>query len=371
MPGRTRHYKHVGAHEDELIRQWVSDDMSATEIAALLKRDLSTVARRIKRLRTRKPPRRAGRPRLLSKVDEARVERTAERMIQQAGREWQVTASMVRKALKLKCCDRVILEALHRRGIRFHTMRQKPLLTTSDINDRAAFADQFVGKPVSFWQKTVHAYMDNKFFKTYLTKNARTYARMLRPRGTFRKPGQGLDRAHVKPPKHLKHNFGKSVQVSVAISASRVLTCHVIHGTWNKYSATNMYKSVLGPALRKAHPGKHRFLVLEDNDPTGYKSNMAKNAKQELDIDVLELPKRSPDLNPLEFSFWSQVNTRLRAQENKFRSGFTESRGQFIKRLRRTILRTPPQVLRKMVSNMRRRCELLRASAGQHFEEGS
>ena len=43
MPVRTGHYKHVGAHEDELIRQWVSDDMSATEIAALLKREPITL----------------------------------------------------------------------------------------------------------------------------------------------------------------------------------------------------------------------------------------------------------------------------------------------------------------------------------------
>ena len=365
-------YTHVGGHEDSLIRRWMEEGKSATKIAELLRRDLSTVARRMRRLSSRRrQPCGAGRPKKLSAADEGRVERVAERMIQQAGSEWLVTAGMVKKALKLKCCDRVILEALHRRGIFFRPMRQKPVLTVNDVRDRAAFAEQFVGKPASFWQNTVHAFMDNKFFKPYLTKNARVFARKLRARGTFRKKGQGLDQAHVKPPKHLKHNFGKSVHVSVAISASRVLTCHIVDGTWNKHAAASMYKNILWPALQKAHPGKSRFLVLEDNDPTGYKSNLAKATKQELGIDVLELPRRSPDLNPLDYSFWSQVNTRLRAQELKFRRSYTEPRCQFIKRLRRTILRTPPQVIRKMVSNMKRRCTLLQAAAGRHFEEGS
>ena len=98
---------------------------------------------------------------------------------------------------------------------------------------------------------------------------------------------------------------------------------------------------------------------------------MAKDTKRALHVDVLELPKRSPDLNPLDYAFWSNVNERLRAQEKKFGGDYTEPRMQFIKRLRRTILGTRPQALTSMIANMKRRCELLQASAGHHFEEGS
>ena len=62
-----------------------------------------------------------------------------------------------------------------------------------------------------------------------------------------------------------------------------------------------MHTKGLAPALQKEHPGKHSFLLLEDNDPTGYKSNMAKDVKKAHDVNVLEIPKRSPDLSPLDY----------------------------------------------------------------------
>ena len=114
----------------------------------------------------------------------------------------------------------------------------------------------------------------------------------------------------------------------------------------------------------------HSFLLLEDNDPTGYKSNMAKDVKSALGVNALEIPKRSPDLNPLDYAFWSEVNTRLRKQEAKFADSYTETRCTFARRLRRTILRIRPDTLRPMVANMKRRCMLLREASGRYFEEG-
>ena len=78
-------------------------------ISELLKRDLSTVARRMKQLRTRREPSHTGRARSLSAMDEKKIVRTAERMIEYANGEWQVTAEMVNKALKVKCFVRVVL----------------------------------------------------------------------------------------------------------------------------------------------------------------------------------------------------------------------------------------------------------------------
>ena len=89
-----------------------------------------------------------------------------------------------------------------------------------------------------------------------------------------------------------------------------------------------------------------------------------------LGVNVLEIPKRSPDLNPLDYAFWSEVNKRLRTQEAKFADNYTETRCSFARRLRRTILRIGPGTLRPMVSNMKRRCMLLREASGWYFEEG-
>ena len=89
-------------------------------------------------------------------------------------------------------------------------------------------------------------------------------------------------------------------------------------GRWTGNKAAQMYE---GPALisrEKAYPthakmvcGKKRhrsWSVLEENDPTGYKSTAGKDAKKQVGIDIFELPPRSPDLNVLDDSLWAEVS---------------------------------------------------------------
>ena len=49
----------------------------------------------------------------------------------------------------------------------------------------------------------------------------------------------------------------------------------------------------------------------------------------------------APDLNPLDYAFWSEVNKRLREKEATFADDFREPRGAFTRRLRRTIVGAP------------------------------
>ena len=83
---------------------------------------------------------------------------------------------------------------------------------------------------------------------------------------------------------------------------------------------------------------------------------MGRAAKGSSHIDVLQIPPRSPDLNPLDFSFWAEVNTRMRKQEARFSSDYVEPRAVFVDRLRRTVLGAPASKLVHMVGNVKRRC---------------
>ena len=338
---QPRQFTHLSLFEKGLLEKWHGEGKTASAVADSLGRDLSVAARHFKRMDSGEVSPRAGRPPALTPEDEAKVVKTASGLIEAADSEWQVTAAMVREALKLQCCDRVILEALHKHNIYFHNMREKPVRTEEDERERAAFGRKYEKKPASFWSTSVDAFLDNKFFPVFLNGPARAMARKRTARGTFRAPGQGLAKGHTKPPKKFKPGYGKHVQVAVAISAKKVLTCHVVKGKWSGEAARQMYTDSLGPALRRLRPHKRRFLVLEDNDPTGYKSGAGISAKEALKIDVLELPRRSPDLNPLDYSFWAEVNQRLRAQEAKYADGFKETRKAFEARLKRTILRVP------------------------------
>ena len=146
----------------------------------------------------------------------------------------------------------------------------------------------------------------------YTTARERSYAAKRVARGTFRKRGEGLGKGHIKPKRNLKFNTGaRSINVAAAISAKKLLMFHVRNGQ----AASDMYRNKLAPALRAAYPRKVRFNVLEDNDPSGYKSHAGRAAKRAMKLDVLELPKRSPDLNPLDYGFWAEVNRRMRLRE--------------------------------------------------------
>ena len=82
-----------------------------------------------------------------------------------------------------------------------------------------------------------------------------------------------------------------------------------------------------------------------------------------------DLPKRSPDLNVLDYCLWAEINTRMRVQEKAFPKSKKESRAQFKDRLRRTALGFPKSVVRKAVSDMHRRVRMVVAAEGGHINE--
>ena len=52
--------------------------------------------------------------------------------------------------------------------------------------------------------------------------------------------------------------------------------------------------------------------VMEDNDPTGYKSTSAVAAKEAANIKVIEMPPPSPDLEALDGNWQAHNSTSLR-----------------------------------------------------------
>ena len=138
----------------------------------------------------------------MSKAQIDRLESKVSHMTKVADARYQVTVKMIKQALGLKCCERVILNALHGRGIYLHPLRDNPVRTPDDIVERKASADAYKGKSEAWWTKCVHVYLDNKFFPVYTTERGRSYAAKRVARGTFRKSGKGLAKGHVKPKKN-------------------------------------------------------------------------------------------------------------------------------------------------------------------------
>ena len=75
-------------------------------------------------------------------------------------------------------------------------------------------------------------------------------------------------------------NPGAKVHVAAAIVNSKVRVWHYLPTRWCADAACDFYAGILAPALRRCRKGRANFRILEDNDPTGYKSNKAVDCKR-------------------------------------------------------------------------------------------
>jgi len=160
--------------------------------------------------------------------------------------------------------------------------------------------------------------------------------------------------------------------ILAGVGPRKVMVWEVLGGRkrWNAKTAVAMYRGPIASALRQASPRKRQYSVLEDNDPSGFKTKTAERAKRQCHIKSFDIPKRSPQLNVLDFAVWSEINKRMRKQERRFPHNKKETRDQYLARLRRTAMRLPEKFLKKSIMNLKVRCQRLYEAKGNHIEEG-
>ncbi|CAE7255135.1 F52C9.6 [Symbiodinium natans] len=356
------------ASERELAQRWYSEGKPPSAIAELLGRDSSTLTRL---LCMQKVAQKQGRPAALTNAQVDMLERRLDELIVKADGQSTITVDKLRKATKVKASTQTILAALHKRNIYFRKLREKPVLTPADVKARLAFAKKYRGKSKTWWLRNIHAFIDGKYFQVYLTGKERARAATHGTFGAYRRPGKGLCAGYVKPKAgSLRHNTGaKGVLLQVGIGGGHVVTVHEVKARWNGQAAVTFYKA-LRSGLSKTWPAKRKYTVLEDNDPTGYKSAKGVAAKAEEGISVFEIPKRSPDLSLLDYAVWKEVNKRLRRQEKSWPKKKREGRPAYVARLKRTIRNLSKDFLVKSIGDMVRRCQRLYEAKGHFFEEG-
>ena len=361
-PRMTRAEKRVarGMHFDR--------NMTPTEVAEALGRSLSTICRL---LAQKKAPMPIGRPPALSETKIDGIVGLLEQMVDEADATHEVTMDMLMKRGRLKVCKKVVAKALHARGYMFRDLRQKPILTPDDVRERYKWTKKYSGQSKAWWLKTVHVHLDNHVFKVATTSSGRKLLAKRVVRGVYRQRGKSLRPGHVKP--HAKNHLSlgtKGILKAGGVGDGKVLVWHTIDGKWSGDQAAEFYKGVVQPALKEHFPLKRMFCILDDNDPTGNQSKKGLQAKRDAKLEVLHIPKRSPDLNVLDFAVWSEVERRMRKQEKKWPASKRESRKAFERRLDRTAKHLPEEFVKKSIGDLQRRCELLVQAKGGLFEEG-
>ena len=201
----------------------------------------------------------------------------------------------------------------------------------------------------------------------YRTGDARAHAARRRVRGAYRAPG-GPPKAWLVRQKKTEKYPAPGVQVTAAVIKGKIRMWHYVDGPWCAQNAADMYEGPLLASLKKAYPGKRHFVVLEDNDPAGYKSRKGLQAKAAANITTLDLPRRSPDLNVLDYTLWAEINKRMRAQEETFRASKKESKAAYMERLRRTAIMLPKSVVTTAVKAMSARTKKVAEAKGGLIE---
>ena len=84
-------------------------------------------------------------------------------------------------------------------------------------------------------------------------------------------------------------------------------------------------------------------------------------AKRSLKIKTVAWPRYSPDLMPLDFCLWNDINKRMDETSPK---GY-ESVKAFKARLRRTALRTPMKTVRAAIEAMKSRAQRIWEAKGK------
>ncbi|CAE7511472.1 F52C9.6 [Symbiodinium pilosum] len=395
--------------ERSMARHWYSEGKSPSEIASLLDRDASTLTRLLCK---QQPAKRQGRPCALTDAKVDYLERKLDEMIVKADGQKVVTVEALKKATKTSAGVQTILAALHKRNIYFRRLREKPVLTPADVQARRKFAQTYRKKTrawpcihrreilpgrvptcigvqgsllVQICASVVclcahdgsgapasaprgHSVLS---CQVYLTGAERARAAKHGTFGAYRRPGKGLCAGYVKPKEgSLRHNTGaKGVLLQVGVGGGKVVAVHEVKSRWNGQAAVTFYEA-LRRGLERACPGKLKYTILEDNDPTGYKSAKGRECRCQSEgeaakLDVMEIPKRSPDLSLLDYAVWKEVNQRLRRQEKTWPRAKRETRQSYVQRLKRTIRSLP-----NSIGDMVRRCERLHEAKGHFFEEG-
>ena len=239
--------------------------------------------------------------------------------------------------------------------------RHKPQRKEEHLEERREVCRRWRRLPIDYFLNHVALIIDNKRWSVPMTEDARAHLQKLKVRFHLRTRSEGLAPGFTKPhAKKHQRNTGASVCVCAGIHGDRVVLWKYIDGPWGASAAESLYRHDINRVLTRVVGTANGAVLVEDNDPTGYKSGKAVKAKEDLGIRVMALPRYSPELNPLDYFLWADIDRRMNASAPKGK----ESKAAFKARLRATAFATPRALVRKAVLQMKPRAKAIYEANG-------
>lgn len=293
-----------------------------------------------------------------------RIDRVRKEMLQKAKGEYEVHISDVMAKARIgHVTMSTVSKHLKSLGVSWRTPREAPLRQEKDFAERVGICSKWKRLPNNYFTEKVDGILDNKRFDIPTHARGKQYTRMRRVRGHLRTRAEGITKACTKPKSNkTKVNPGSYANVCAVIVKDRVRVWQYLPDRWCGDAAADLYKGPIITALKKYRGEKASYTIVEDNDPTGYKSNLAKEVKRGLSIKSIDFPRYSPDLNPLDYFLWNEVGHQMAQQSAPPR----ESVEAYKARLRKTALAIHPSVVSAAVAQMKSRAaEVVEAGGGR------
>lgn len=379
MVKNMKTWKHVDDIERRLVANMRKEGIPYSLIHKITGRSTETLTKIVRQPKAVKTGmKKVGAPKKLTDKDFAQVLKAMEKLHKQShpiGKD--VTAAMITREAGLDVSDKTLQREFRNRGMKYYKLKERQTLTDDDVKKRKAWAKEYMGRRASTWvQKNPHAIIDNKHWQLLRTGAGRSHAARRTVRGAYQKRGQQPE-SHMVKPKGGNNKFpAAGATVTAAVIKGKIRMWEYVKGSWCGEAAASMYKGPLVKAMAKAFPNHAKkagakWVVMEDNDPAGYKSSKALKAKAEVGIVTTNLPPRSPDLNVLDYSLWHTINLRMGAQEESWHVDKQETAEEYMARLRRAALGVLEAEVSRAVGAMAGRCRALWDRRGRLFKEGS
>lgn len=176
----------------------------------------------------------------------------------------------------------------------------------------------------------------------------------------YRKTSEGLSQ-YCTAKRSKVGSGGKVVKFLVAISYDGgVILCQDYEHMTGKFFACFIENNFaqMFIASKKAN----RRLFIQDNDPS-QNSGVANSALQRVNAELLKIPPRSPDLNPIEHMFKSiSEDLRCQAIQNQLKQ---ENFKDFKERVKNAILSFPVSKINNLIESMNKCIQLIIETQGK------
>lgn len=242
-----------------------------------------------------------------------------------------------------KVSSRTVRNYIRTTAFRSRVPRKRPYLSKKNINRRMELCREWSSFEPDDWKKVI--WSDETKINLFSSDG--------RDR-VYRKEGEALNPKNCRPT--VKHGGG-SIMVWGCMSSKGVGKLEIIRGIMDKYA----YKTIITKNLRSsaAIMGLDEdFIFQQDNDPK-HTSDIMQDFFEKKDINVLEWPAQSPDLNPIEH-LWDHLKRELR----KFHLTSLRELETKVVEIWNSI---PAEVCSKLVNTMNDRINCVLRAKGKHI----